>query len=298
MPDKKTKHKISMKNVVFKADRTNEPVLTINSGDIVIFECRDAFNQVIKTKDDLPINFDMEHINPATGPVYINGAEPGDTLEVFIEKIDLAEQGSCCIIPNFGFLADEFPEPWTRIIPIKDGYAIFNDKVKIPLDPFPGTIIVAPPEGSHGTLIPKEYGGNMDSKACGVGTTIYLPIFVKGALFAVGDVHAVQGDGEVCGTAVEIDANVTIKLTVNKNKKIKRPQYETDEFFMTTAWAETTDEAAKIALRDMIDWLVFEKNLTREEAYALCSCAVDIRVSQFVDVTPGVRAVLSKSIFH
>ena len=287
-----------MKDVVFKADKENEPVLKIKSGETVVFECRDAFNQVIKTPEDLPINFDMDHINPATGPVYIEGAEPGDTLEVHIEKIDLADQGSCCIIPNFGFLASEFPEPWTRIIPIKDGYAIFGDTVKIPIDPFPGTIIVAPTEGSHGTLIPKEYGGNMDSKACRVGTIVYLPVFVEGALFGVGDVHAVQGDGEVCGTAVEIDADVTIKLVVNKDKKIKRPQYETKDYFMTTAWGETADEAAKIALKDMIDWLLAEKGLTREEAYALCSCAVDFRISQFVDVTPGVRAVLPKNIFH
>ncbi|NHK32061.1 MAG: acetamidase [Asgard group archaeon] len=290
-------HRVSMKDVVFKADKNNKPILKIKSGDTVIFECRDAFNQVIKKPDDLPINFDMEKINPATGPVFIEGAEPGDTLEVHILKIDLADQGACCIIPNFGFLAPEFPDPWTRIIPIKDGFAEFAKGVKIPIDPFPGTIIVAPAEGSHGTLIPKEYGGNMDSKACRVGTTVYLPIFAKGALFGVGDVHAVQGDGEVCGTAVEIDADVTIKLVVNKKKKINRPQYENKDYFMTTAWAETTDEAAKIALRDMINWLVSEKGLTREEAYALCSCTVDLRVSQFVDVTPGVRAILPKNIF-
>ncbi|MHA1463133.1 MAG: acetamidase/formamidase family protein [Candidatus Heimdallarchaeota archaeon] len=292
-----TVKKILMKDVVFKADKNNPPVLTIESGETVTFECRDAFNQVIKQPEDLPINFDMEHINPATGPVFIKGAEPGDTLEVHILKIDLAEQGACCIIPNFGFLAPEYPDPWTRIIPIKDGHAIFSDKVKIPIDPFPGTIIVAPAEGAHGTLIPKEYGGNMDSKACRVGTIVYLPIFVEGALFAVGDVHAVQGDGEVCGTAVEIDADVTIKLVVNKKKKIMRPHYETKDHYMTTAWGETTDDAAKIALREMIDWLVQEKGLTREEAYALCSCTVDLRVSQFVDVTPGVRAVLPKNIF-
>ncbi|NHJ87820.1 MAG: acetamidase [Asgard group archaeon] len=295
---KGTIHHIFMKDVVFNADRTNAPVLSIKSGDTVIFGCRDAFNQVIQKPEDLPINFNMDHINPATGPVYIEGAEPSDTLEVHLQKIDLAKQGSCCIIPNFGFLAPEFPEPWTRIIPIENGHALFSNKIKIPVNPFPGTIIVAPPEGSHGTLIPKEYGGNMDSKACTVGTIVYLPVFVKGALFGVGDVHAVQGDGEVCGTAVEIDANVTIKFIVNKHKKIDRPQYETKDYFMTTAWAETADEAAKIALRDMINWLVKEKNLTREEAYALCSCAVDIRINQFVDVTPGVRAVLPKNIFH
>lgn len=296
MPNNKT-HRVSMENVVFKADKTNPSVLTIDSGDTVVFECRDAFNQVIQKPEDLPVNFDMEKINPATGPVFIKGAEPGDTLEVHIQKIDLADQGSCCIIPNFGFIHEDYPDPWTRIIPIKNGYAEFSDKIKIPIDPFPGTIIVAPTEGAHGTLIPKEYGGNMDSKACRVGTIVYLPVFVEGALFGVGDVHAVQGDGEVCGTAVEIDAEVTIKLVVNKKKKIKRPQYETDEYFMTTAWGETADAAAKIALRDMIDWLVEEKNLTQEEAYALCSCTVDFRVSQFVDVTPGVRAVLPKNIF-
>ncbi|MGC9779613.1 MAG: acetamidase/formamidase family protein [Candidatus Heimdallarchaeota archaeon] len=290
-------HHVSMKDVVFKADKKNPPVLTIDSGDVVVFECRDAFNQVIKRHEDLPINFDMERINPATGPVYINGAKPGDTLEVHILKIDVAEQGSCCIIPNFGYLAPEYPEPWTRIIPVKDGHAIFDENIRIPIDPFPGTLIVAPAEGSHGTLIPKEYGGNMDSKACKVGTTVYLPIFVEGALFGVGDVHAVQGDGEVCGTAVEIDAEVTIRFVVNKKKKIVRPQYETADYFMTTAWGETTDDAARIALKDMVDWLVAEKNLTKEEAYALCSCSVDMRISQLVDVTPGVRAVLPKRIF-
>ena len=291
-------HRVTMEDVVFKADRNNPPVLKIDSGDTVIFECRDAFNQVIKNPEDLPVNFDMDKINPATGPVYVEGAEPGDTLEVHIVKVDVAEQGSCCIIPNFGYLASEFPEPWTRIIPVKDGFAEYSDKIKIPIDPFPGTIIVAPAEGSHGTLIPKEYGGNMDSRACTAGTIVYLPVFVKGALFAVGDVHAVQGDGEVCGTAVEIDAEVTIRLVVNKIKKIKRPQYENEEFFMTTAWGETTDDAAKIALRDMIDWITEEKGLTREESYALCSCVVDMRISQLVDITPGVRAVLPKSIFR
>ncbi len=290
-------HRVTLKDVVFKADSTHHPVLRIQSGDTVVFECRDAFNQVIQKPEDLPVDFDMEKVNPATGPVYVESAEPGDTLEVHILNIDVTDQGSCCIIPNFGFLAPEFLKPWTRIIPIKNGKAIFNEKVKIPIDPFPGTLIVAPAEGSHGTLIPKEYGGNMDSRACTAGTTVYLPVFVKGALFGVGDVHAVQGDGEVCGTAVEIDAIVAIKLVVNKKKKIKRPQYENDDYFMTTAWGETTDDAAKIALRDMIDWLVLEKGLTKEEAYALCSCAVDLRISQLVDITPGVRAVLPKSIF-
>ncbi len=292
-------HKVSMKDVVYKAYKNNAAVLKIKSGDTVVFECKDAFNQVIQKPEDLPIDFDMEHINPATGPVYIENAKPGDTLEVHILNIDVAEQGSCCIIPNFGFLAPEFTEPWTRIVPIKDGYAEFSDKVRIPIDPFPGTLIVAPVEVTHdhGTLIPLEYGGNMDSRACTVGTIVYLPVFVEGALFAVGDVHAVQGDGEVCGTAVEVDADVTIKFVVNNDKKIVRPQYETEDYFMTTAWGEIVEDAARIALRDMIDWIVEEKGLTREEAYAICSCVVDIRISQLVDITPGVRAVLPKSIF-
>lgn len=287
-----------MKDVIFKTDRDNEPVLKIKSGDKVLFECKDAFNQVIKSEADLPVDFDMKRINPATGPIFIEGAKPGDTLEVHVLEITVAEQGACCIIPNFGFLADEFPDPWTRIVPINAGHAEFSEAVKIPIEPFPGTLVVAPAAEAQGTLIPKEYGGNMDSKAIQEDTIVYLPIFVEGALFAIGDVHAVQGDGEVCGTAVEIDAEVTIKFVVNKEKKIKRPQYENDDEFMTTAWGETVEDAAKIALKDMIDWLVAEKNLSREEAYALCSCAVDIRISQLVDVTPGVRAVIQKKIFQ
>lgn len=289
--------KVSSDKVVFTTNKDHPPILTIESGETVIFETRDAFNRAIRTPEDLPDKIDMDRVNPVTGPIYIQDAEPGDTLEVHIQKIEVPEQGACCIIPNFGFLASEFPEPWTRIIPIRDGIADFGKGIKIPIDPFPGTLVVAPPGEGQGTLIPKEYGGNMDSKAIREGTIVYLPIFVPGALFAIGDAHAAQGDGEVCGTAIEIDAKITVKLVVNKEKKIQRPQYETSDYFMTTAYGETTDEAAKIALKDMINWLVAEKPLTRQEAYALCSCAVDFRISQLVDVTPGVRAVLPKVIF-
>jgi amidase len=290
-------HRVSINDVVFATDKNNPPVLRIASGDIVIFECKDAFNQGIKNSADLPTDLDFERVNPATGPVYVEGAEPGDTLEVHIEKIDVEAQGACCIVPGFGFLASEFPDAWTKIVPIKDGYAEFGKGIRIPIDPFPGTLVVAPSGEGEGTLVPKDHGGNMDTKAIKEGTVLYLPVFVPGALFGVGDVHAVQGDGEVCGTAVEVDAEVTIRLVVNKKKKIQRPQIETPDFFMTTAYAETTDEAVKIALHDMIDWLESEKGLTRQEAYALCSCAVDMRISQLVDITPGVRAVLSKTIF-
>ena len=296
MSEKKI-HRVSFDQVVFKTDKTNPPVLRVSSGDTIIFECRDAFNRAIQKSTDLPTDLDFDRVNPATGPVFVEGAEPGDTLEVHIVKIKVAEQGACCIVPNFGFLAPEYPEPWTRIIPIKDGYAEFGKGIRIPIDPFPGTLVVAPLGEGEGTLVPKDHGGNMDTKAIKQGTVLYLPVFVPGALFGVGDVHAAQGDGEVCGTAVEIDAEVTIKLIVNKQKKVKRPQFETSDYYMTTAYAETTDEAAKIALRDMIDWLVTEKGLTRQEAYALCSCAVDMRISQLVDITPGVRAVLTKAIF-
>jgi amidase len=293
-----TTHHLGLENVVHTADPQNKPVLSIKSGDTVIFDCKDAFNQAIQHSTDLPDKLYMDHVNPATGPVYVEGALPGDTLEVHIKKIKLAKQGSCCIIPNFGYLADQFPTGWTRIIPIKDGYAEFANNIHIPISPFPGTIIVAPAMGSFSTLTPNTYGGNMDSKACQEGTIVYLPVFVEGACFAVGDVHAVQGDGEVCGTAVEIDAKVTIQLVVNKEKKITRPHYETEEAYMTTAWADTLDEAAKLALEDMITWLVEEKHMDRYDAYALCSCAVDLRISQVVDITPGVRAVLPKNIFH
>ena len=296
MLEKKT-HRVSMDQVIFTTDKNHPPVLHVSSGDTIIFECRDALNRAIQEPTDLPINLDFSKVNPATGPVYVEGAEPGDTLEVHIEKVEVAEQGACVIVPNFGYLAPEFPDPWTRIVPIKNGFAEFGNGIRIPINPFPGTLIVAPSEGAEGTLVPKDHGGNMDTKAINQGSVLYLPIFVPGALFGVGDVHAVQGDGEVCGTAVEIDAEVTIRLVVNKDKKIKRPQIETVDYFMTTAYADSTDEAAKIALRDMIDWLVTEKSLTRQEAYALCSCTVDMRISQLVDITPGVRAVLPKSIF-
>lgn len=292
---KKKVHRISMERIVFTTDKNHPPLLHVSSGDTIIIECRDGYNGAIQKSTDLP-HKDVEYV-PVTGPVFVKGAEPGDTLEVHIEKIKVGQQGACCIVSNSGLLADEFSEPWTWIIPIKEGFAKFGKGIRIPIDPFIGTLVVAPPGEGETVLIPGDHGGNMDNKVIKQGSILYLPVFIPGALFGIGDVHAVQGDGEVCGTAVEIDAEVTIRLVVNKKKKIKLPQIETSDFYMTTAYAETTEEAAKIALCDMIDWLVAEKELTRQEAYALCSCAVDLRINQIVNVTHGVRAVLPKAIF-
>jgi len=289
--------RISNENVIYTADKNNKPVLRITSGDSVIFECKDCFSQQIRKPEQLPENIDMNHINPVTGPVYVEGIKPGDTLEVHIERIEVADQGVTCVMPGLGLLHDEFTEPWTKITTIQDGVAEFSDKIKIPIRPFPGVLSVAPAEDPIPIIRAPHH---FDCKAITEGSIVYLPVYVEGALFGVGDLHAVQGDGELSATAIEVDGEIKVKLVVNKSKKIDRPHIETDEYYITTALGESTDEASRAALRDMIIWLVDEKGLTREEAYTLCSCIADMRVNQVAGLSMklcGARIEIPKSIF-
>jgi formamidase len=297
-----------------------------------------------------------------TGPVFINGAEPGDLLEVRI--LDIAPQsfGFTVIVPGFGFLRDYFPAPFLVKWTIEGGVAVSPDlpDVRIPAGPFMGVMGVAPshelkarlvaredellrrggavlppsapgavpatePIASEGlrTIPPRETGGNFDIKQLTAGTTLLLPVYVPGGLFSAGDSHFAQGDGESCGTAVEMGATLTVRFGLRKGvaaqRQIRRPQYERNEyfgdprfamprrFFATTGMPITRDDrnesedvtlAAKDALLNMIDYLVTERRYSREQAYALTSVAVDLRISELVDVpNVVVSAFLPLDIF-
>jgi len=186
------------------------------------------------------------------------------------------------------FLADEFAEPWIRGFPMDPGATEvrFNDRVTLPLAPFAGVLGVAPATDSMlVTIPPRTNGGNMDNRHMIAGTTVYLPVQVEGALFSIGDAHAVQGDGEVSGTAIETPMRIVLTLEVIENTRgMVEPQYETDEYYAVTGFATTIDEAARKATRYMIDYLVAEHGLTPEEAYVLCSLAGDLKISETVDV--------------
>ena len=266
------------------------PVLTVKSGAVIKADTYEASDRQLHheaTLEDL-VNIDFGPIHPITGPVYVEEAEVGDILAVDLLKIDLHDYGWQAIVGGFGFLTDRFPEPKLNIhkIDVKNKTSMFNDKVKIPLKPFPGIMGVAPDtEEMLSTIPPRANGGNMDDPSLVEGTTVYFPVFVKGALFSIGDGHAVQGLGEVCGTAIEAPMTFTYRLRVIKDKPaIKEPQYETDDYYAVTGFGETIDIATKKAVNFMVDHLAANYDITAEDAYMLCSLVGDLKIAEVVDV--------------
>lgn len=266
-----------------------KPVLQVAPGAVIEAFTEEASDEQLKldaTLADLEkLSFDPIH--PLTGPVYVEGAEPGDVLAVTLHKVEAIEYGWNAIVPGFGFLAEDFPEPYLRTYPLEPGatHVAFNDRIQVPLRPFPGVMGVAPAtEEMLTTIPPRANGGNMDDPNLVEGTTVYFPVFVEGALFSIGDGHAAQGLGEVCGTAIEAPLHIIYEVNLLKSKKIAEPQYETADYYAVTAYAETIDEAAKKAVRYMIDYLEADHGLSRVDAYALCSLAGDLKIAEAVDM--------------
>ena len=266
------------------------PVLTVKSGAVIKADTYEASDRQLHSDSNLEDleNIDFGPIHPITGPVYVEEAEVGDILAVDLPKIDMHDYGWQAIVGGFGFLTDRFPDPKLNIhkIDVKNKTSMFNDKVKIPLRPFPGIMGVAPDtEEMLSTIPPRANGGNMDDPSLVEGTTVYFPVFVKGALFSIGDGHAVQGLGEVCGTAIEAPMTFTYRLRVIKDKPtIKEPQYETDHYYAVTGFGTTIDIATKKAVNFMIDHLVANYDISDEDAYMLCSLVADLKIAEVVDV--------------
>ncbi|MDX1376833.1 MAG: acetamidase/formamidase family protein, partial [Burkholderiales bacterium] len=236
-----------------------------------------------------------------TGPIAVKGAMPGDTLEVKIKAIELtADWGWNVIRPLRGTLPEDFPSFEARVIPIdrKNMTAKLPWGPTIPLSPFFGILATAPrPEyGRISTVEPREFGGNVDCKEYVPGTTLFLPVFVPGAGFSCGDGHAVQGDGEVCLTALETCLKGTFELVVHKGMKLAMPRAITPTHYITIGLNEDLDDAAKQALRGMIAWLVALKGWTPSEAYVFCSLAADLHVTQLVDGNKGIHAMVARSL--
>jgi acetamidase/formamidase len=286
------------------ADRTHTvwdnaiaPVLEVESGDTVELAVTDASGGQLDRDSgvDAVAALDFSRVNPVTGPVFVKGAQPGDVLEVEIRSLRPRDWGWTAIIPGFGLLADEFPEPWLRISTIEDGRVAFFDDVELPFEPFPGTIGVAPAEpGEHSIVPPSRWGGNMDIKHLRAGTRLLLPVGVVGALFSVGDTHAAMGDGEVCGTAVEAPMDIAVRLGVRRDMTIAAPQYvvapgelartEPGGYHVCTGVAPDLMEATREATRAAIAHIVERRGGTVQEAYALASVACDLRIHEVVDV--------------
>lgn len=281
-----------------KWSRTIEPVLTINSGEVVEISTEEATDGQLTLDSDTSdlMNLSFDPIHPLTGPIYINEAKPGDVIAVTLHKIEIGDWGWTAILPGFGFLADEFTEPHLRTFELAGKNNVrFADGINIPLKPFPGVLGVAPNTDSLlSTIPPRANGGNMDDPNIVEGTTVYLPVFIEGALFSIGDAHAAQGLGEVCGTAIEAPMKFLVEIELLKGSSIEEPQYENDDVYAVTAYATTLDEAAKKATRYMIDYLTSNHGLSRNDAYMLCSLAGDLKIAEVVDV-PHMLVTMSIS---
>lgn len=290
-----TTHHLSDTLVHYTWDKSIPSRLTVNSGDTVIFECQDATGGVKvpwKPVAEQPTPIPRGHA--LTGPVWMNGAKPGDTLVIEVLDFQLKGWGFTHFRPGAGLLQEEFDYPYLHHWDLSSGqYADLKPGVRVPLDPFLGCMGVAPAGDPSKTGPPREFGGNMDVRHLTKGSTLYLPIQVEGALFSCGDGHAAQGDGEVCISAIECPLTATLRFSLWKDHSIVEPQFmkpgaltpksDRDGYFAVTAYATDLMEGTKKAIRFMIDHLVRRHNLTREEAYVLCSVAVDLKISEVVD---------------
>ncbi|HBF39015.1 MAG TPA: acetamidase [Firmicutes bacterium] len=289
-------------------DNQLQPELTVEPGVEVEIELVEASGGQIHPDSSVEkvTALDFAKINPVTGPVYIKGAEPQDTLVVEILGFEGSQWGWTAIIPGFGLLADEFPKPFLHFSTYDQQWVHYTPEIRLPYRPFPGTIGVAPAEtGLQSVVFPRNCGGNMDTHDLTIGSKLYLPVQVEGALFSTGDGHAAQGDGEVCGTGIETPTKMRVRFGLKKAEKLAYPRIETvrepaktERFYITTGVAPDLMVAAKDAIRYMIDYLTKEYRLSAEMAYTLCSVAVDLRISEIVDAPNWiVTAHLNQTIF-
>jgi acetamidase/formamidase len=293
-------------------DNSHPARLRINPRDTVVFEVLEASANQIgpdSTVETLKaLSFDP--IAPLTGPVYVEGSEPGDALEVQVISLEHKGWGWGAVIPDFGLLAEDFTEPYLHLFRLDGNTCWFSPRVRVPYEPFCGTLGVAPDEpGRFGTLPPRRNGGNLDIRHLTPGARLFLPVLVPGALFSCGDCHAAQGDGEVNGTAIEMPATVTLRFELHKHANLPELRFVTpagkkltttdeDGYYVTTAAGPDLFKNAQRATRYMIDRMTKEYGLTREQAYCLCGVVLDLKISQIVD-TPNwmVSAYLPLSVF-
>ncbi|MBI2492496.1 MAG: acetamidase/formamidase family protein [Candidatus Rokubacteria bacterium] len=307
-------HRLGAGQVHYEWNNALAPRLEIDPGDTVVFDTRDAadgYYSPASTHADVLARGPFRG-HPLTGPVRVRGARPGDVLAVeILEVVPAASFGWTQIRPGRGLLPEaEFPKPFLQLWDLSDGtHARMGRDIAVPIAPFPGvmgTALDAP--GGHSTMPPRKNGGNMDIKQLTAGTTLYLPVWVDGALFSVGDAHAAQGDGEVCITAVEMMARATLRFGLEPGRRLAEPQLRTrgpigaatqgGPCYATTAHGPDLFASAQQAVRYMIDHLVAERGLSREEAYVLASVAVDLKISEIVDAPNWiVSAFLPEAIF-
>ena len=284
-----------------------EPIAHVSPGETVQISTLDAFGNLIDSPDlNLSEIIQVPFVNPCTGPIFVDGAEPGDTLAVTIDSISITrDYAVSCLIPEFGGLCGT---PFTRVLnePLPQRIMLHSltatemvfdpnlNILPIPVEPFYGTIGTSPSLEAISTLSPGFHGGNMDAADVCPGNTVYLPVNVPGALLFLGDGHAAQGDGEVCGVAAEVPTTGTLTIDVIKGRGTPTPRIESDEFLMSVGNARPMEDAARIAFYDLVTWLSTDYGFDRLEAYQLCSQVAQVRLANMVDILYSVIAKFPK----
>jgi len=284
----------------FGWDNSLEPVLSIASGQTIEIETIDASGGQLNDNSSLSdlLNLSFDQVNPVTGPVFIEGAEPGDAISIRFLDFKPSGWGWTANIPGFGLLADQFKEAHLHIWKYdvaSMAHALYGPGGKVPLKPFCGTVGLALAEpGHHSVVPPRRVGGNLDIRDNAVGTTLQLPVEVEGGLLSLGDTHAAQGDGEICGTAIESPMVVAIEVKLIKAANLAFPRFETDGpvtshldkagYQATTGIGPDLMQAARDAVSAMVDWVSTSTGMSAIDAYMLCSVCGDLRISEIVDM--------------
>lgn len=281
---------------LFSFDKDLKPVLKVPSGETVRIHTKDCFGNQLQGPEDQLSEIDWEAINPATGPIYVEGAVAGGTLKVHIDNIELDAQTSSCTGKDEGVCGDRFSDWATHFCKVEDGKVVWDERLSIPVAPMIGVIGVAPEGEPVNCGTPGKHGGNMDNTAIAAGATLYFPVAVDGALFGCGDMHAVMGDGEVSVSGAEVAGYATVTLTALPELSVPNPLIENDTHFGIIVSAESLDKAAELAVQQMVDLLASRTNESEADLVMLLSLVADVRVCQMVDPEKTVRFMVPKYV--
>ena len=281
---------------LFSFDKDLKPVLKVPSGETVRIRTKDCFGNQLQGPEDQLSEIDWEAINPATGPIYVEGAVAGGTLKVHIDNIELDAQTSSCTGKDEGVCGDRFNDWATHFCKVEDGKVVWDDHLSISVAPMIGVIGVAPEGEPVNCGTPGKHGGNMDNTAIAAGATLYFPVAVDGALFGCGDMHAVMGDGEVSVSGAEVAGYATVTLTALPELSVPNPLIENDTHFGIIVSAESLDKAAELAVQQMVDLLASRTNESEADLVMLLSLVADVRVCQMVDPEKTVRFMVPKYV--
>lgn len=289
--------RISREHVIYEMSKENEPVLTVESGATVVFETQDCFSGEVQSENDTVSDIDFSTVNPATGPLYVEGAKAGDTLKVTLNRMEIDNKGSVLTAPGLGMLADGIEKEETAMSEVTEEGTLYKG-FNIPLTKMIGVIGTAPAGEGVNTGTPHDHGGNLDTTLLTEGATLYLPVNVDGALLAMGDMHSSMGDGEIMGSGLEVAGEIEVTVEVLKDSDLPLPFVETDELYATLASRETMEEASKVAINNMVDVLRSKTDLTFNQAGMFLSLAGDLKVSQVVNPNKTMRVEVKKAVLQ